>query len=256
MKRIFAIIVTLFFVMGLKAQSNSKPYVINGDLSKYKYVYIVPTSGVTSNSGTSGALFGSSSGVFGSVSGGPIKTINPSEMMGGYFMKMGYTTLPSIMPEYAENTLVVSYGYLGRRPEGIFGYSTCIMIQMRDAKTMELMASYETEGYGEDETDDILEAVNKAMLMFQYSVNPKVGTDFMKVTSKKINLLLTNMTLTTIKKIDLRLTYYLEGELKHTQYATVSTKLSPNECIRKYIKRDKEARSKKYQIKLEVLSYQ
>lgn len=255
MKRIFAIIVTLSFTMGLMAQSQSKPYVINGDLSKYKYVYIVPTSGVTSNSGTSGAVFGSNYGVSGYVSGGPIKTINPSEMMNGHFMKMGYTTLPSIMPEYAEKTLVVSYGYLGRRPLGLAGYATCIMIQMRDAKTMELMASYETEGYGEDETDDILEAVGKAMLMFEYSVAPKVEADFMKVTSKTINILLTNKTLSSVKKIDLRLTYYLEGEYIHTQYATVSAKLSPNECISKYIKRDKEGRSKKYQIKLEVLSY-
>lgn len=74
-------------------------------------------------------------------------------------MKKGYTPLPSITEQLADKTLVVSYGYTGRRQLGLFSYASCIIIQIRDAKTHQIVASCEAEGCGEDETDDILQAI-------------------------------------------------------------------------------------------------
>ena len=78
-------------------------------------------------------------------------------------MKKGYTTLPNVDPNLADNTMIVSYGYTGRRKLSLFSYASCIMIQFRDAKTHELIATCEGEGCGEDETADILQAIYSAL---------------------------------------------------------------------------------------------
>jgi hypothetical protein len=118
-------------------------------------VYVIPTSGVTSSSGVYGNQYG--------VYGGSTRTVNPSEVISGYLMKKGYTPLPSVDPSLADNTLIVSYGYTGRRQLSIFSYASCVMIQFRDAKTHELVATCEGEGCGEDETEDILQAIYSAL---------------------------------------------------------------------------------------------
>ena len=128
---------------------------VKGNVYKYNYVYVIPTSGVTSSSGVYGNQYG--------VYGGSTKTVNPSEVISGYLMKKGYTTLPNIDPNLAENTMIVSYGYTGRRQLSLFSYASCVMIQFRDAKTHELIATCEGEGCGEDETADILQAIYSAL---------------------------------------------------------------------------------------------
>lgn len=128
---------------------------VNGNVYKYNYVYVIPTSGVTSSSGVYGNQYG--------VYGGSTKTVNPSEVISGYLMKKGYTTLPNVDPNLAENTMIVSYGYTGRRQLSLFSYASCVMIQFRDAKTHELIATCEGEGCGEDETADILQAIYSAL---------------------------------------------------------------------------------------------
>lgn len=128
---------------------------VKGNVYKYNYVYVIPTSGVTSSSGVYGNQYG--------VYGGSTKTVNPSEVISGYLMKKGYTTLPNVDPNWAENTMIVSYGYTGRRQLSLFSYASCVMIQFRDAKTHELIATCEGEGCGEDETADILQAIYSAL---------------------------------------------------------------------------------------------
>lgn len=128
---------------------------VKGNVYKYNYVYVIPTSGVTSSSGVYGNQYG--------VYGGSTKTVNPSEVISGYLMKKGYTTLPNVDPNLAENTMIVSYGYTGRRQLSLFSYASCVMIQFRDAKTHELVATCEGEGCGEDETADILQAIYSAL---------------------------------------------------------------------------------------------
>lgn len=51
----------------------------------------------------------------------------------------------------------------GRRQLGLFAYASCIIIQMRDAKTHQMVASCESEGCGSDETDDILQAIHNGL---------------------------------------------------------------------------------------------
>ena len=128
---------------------------VKGNVYKYNYVYVIPTSGVTSSSGVYGNQYG--------VYGGSTKTVNPSEVISGYLMKQVYTTLPNVDPNLAENTMIVSYGYTGRRQLSLFSYASCVMIQFRDAKTHELIATCEGEGCGEDETADILQAIYSAL---------------------------------------------------------------------------------------------
>ena len=154
MKKIFillASVLTLVSCSALKAPQTT----IAADLRAYPYAYIIPTSGVTSNSGVYGNQY--------FVHGGAIKTINPAELIAGDLMKRGYTILPSISPELVEKTLIVSYGYTGRRQLSAFSYASCIIIQMRDAKTHNMVATCEAEGCGEDETADILQAITTAL---------------------------------------------------------------------------------------------
>ena len=125
--------------------------VTNGNPHNYTYVYVIPTAAVTSSSGVYDGY------------GGVTKTINPSEVISGYLMQKGYTPIPSVTEDLADKTLIVSYGYTGRRQLGLFAYASCIIIQMRDAKTHQMVASCESEGCGSDETDDILQAIHTGL---------------------------------------------------------------------------------------------
>ena len=125
--------------------------VTNGNPYNYTYVYVIPTAAVTSSSGVYNGY------------GGVTKTINPSEVISGYLMQKGYTPIPSVTDDLADKTLIVSYGYTGRRPLGWFAYASCIIIQMRDAKTHQMVASCESEGCGSDESDDILQAIHNGL---------------------------------------------------------------------------------------------
>lgn len=151
MKRLvlFALVAMLTFASC--GMLNAPVSSVKGNLYKYSYVYVIPTSAVTSSSGVYGGQYG--------VYGGATKTINPSEVISGYLMKRGYTPVPNVIDELADKTLIVSYGYTGRRSLGLFAYASCIIIQMRNAKTHEMVASCEAEGCGDDETDDILQAI-------------------------------------------------------------------------------------------------
>lgn len=154
MKRLLFIVVTACILTGCGVL-HVPTADVNGNVYKYNYVYVIPTSGVTSSSGVYGNQYG--------VYGGSTKTVNPSEVISGYLMKKGYTILPSVDPNLAENTMIVSYGYTGRRQLSLFSYASCVMIQFRDAKTHELVATCEGEGCGEDETVDILQAIYSAL---------------------------------------------------------------------------------------------
>lgn len=154
MKRLLIVIVTTCILTGCGVL-NVPTADVKGNVYKYNYVYVIPTSGVTSSSGVYGNQYG--------VYGGSTKTVNPSEVLSGYLMKKGYTTLPSVDPNLADNTMIVSYGYTGRRQLSLFSYASCVMIQFRDAKTHELVATCEGEGCGEDETADILQAIYSAL---------------------------------------------------------------------------------------------
>lgn len=164
MKKLLLLAFISLLLSGCGALLNAPVASLEGNLKDYNYVYVIPTSPVTSSSG----VFSSGYGVY----GGETKTVSPSEIICGYLMKKGYTPLPSVDPELAEKTLIVSYGFSGRRQLDLFSYASVIIIQFRDAKTHKIVASCEAEGCGSDETEDILQAINSGLnSIFQLSSN-------------------------------------------------------------------------------------
>ena len=222
---------------------------IKGDLSTYAYYYVVPTAAMTSSSGTYGTAYG--------VYGGATKTIVPSDVIGGYLMKCGYDVLPSIVPENADKTIIVSYASTGRRQLSTFSYASGIIIQMRNAQTQELVATFEAEGCGSDETEDIYQAIYNAFNFYQYTMHPAVIVDVVSVNKNYIILTCTNKTPAPIKNIDLKISYTLDGEVMHVQYANINSwVVNIDDYIRETITRDKEARNKKYDVHVELLHYE
>ena len=126
------------------------------DLSKYKYVYITPTTEKTS---VTGGTYGNQYGVYGSTSS---RSISPADLIAGYFMKQGFVRIPEINEEQKAQTIVVNYGESGR-VSYILAYSIEVTIQLLDAATYELICSSTAEGMGETETDDVRKATIKCL---------------------------------------------------------------------------------------------
>ena len=254
MKKLFAFIVVVLIPLACMAQDMPKA-TFNGDLNKYKYVYVVPSGSVTASSPTHGGVYTIGYGVYGGVYGGATSTINPTDALNGILMQMGYITLPTISSDHLSETMVITYGYTGRRYLSLSTYVSSIILQIKDAQTEEIVATIESEGCGRDEAEDILLAIQSSMEVIQYQTNPKVEFEFVEVYKNYFIFLLTNKTLQKINNIHLRVTYYVDGEFVHEQLETVNAALRTNEEVRKTIKRDKEARSNKMQIKVDVLEY-
>ena len=151
----------LYFVLVavlMAACASMKAPVINQieSLDGYKYVYITPTSELTSGSSR---VYGGKYGVYG---GGSTKTINPSDVISGIMLKQGYIRLPELNPELLDQTLIVNYGESGRRNVN-FGYSIEVTIQFLSAKTNMPVCICTAEGQGSTEADDIRIAINRAL---------------------------------------------------------------------------------------------
>ena len=248
MKRLIIILVHITLPIALMAQLKMPTGTVNGNLSDYTYFHVTPTSGVTSGGLSYNAFWG--------LSGGPTKTIVPSDAIGGYLMKHGFNTISSIPTEFASKTLIISYGYTGRRVLSLGAYASGIIIQMRDATTQNLVASFEAEGCGADETDDILQAIYSAMALFRYHYEPKVNLNIDKVYKNSLLLSIENLTPYQINTIVVKLTYYTDGEVIHEQTSTINSTINSGYVLNsKYIVKDKAARNKKYAIKVELMSY-
>lgn len=134
-----------------------KPVIVNqhSQLDGYKYVYITPTSSLTSSSGSV------SNGNGSTIS----RSVNPSDTISGYLIKNGYVITPQIEPELASKTLIINYGQSGRRNicGGWFGYTTEITLQFLSADTYEVVCTSTAEGQGTTEADDIRIAIIRAL---------------------------------------------------------------------------------------------
>ncbi len=256
MKKLLTFLVCLI-ISSCMISSHATKIIVHGNLNKYVYAYVIPTSGVTSCSGGEGYVFGNHlTGVYGGAYEGPTRTINPSEKISGILMKMGFTILPNISPEFASSTMIISYGFLdGVRGDMIDPYSATIMIQFRDAKTQELMASYETTGYGNNDSESISDAITAAMNLFQYTLEPKIAVKFGDVYKNKFYVYLTNKTINDVNNVNLQVIYYIDGEVVHEQDVSVKAKIETNKELKVVIKRDKPAQSRKMQIRVNVSSY-
>uniref|UniRef100_UPI004055D30B hypothetical protein n=1 Tax=Alistipes sp. TaxID=1872444 RepID=UPI004055D30B len=123
-------------------------------LEDYTYVYITPTSRLTSNvvsvyKGT-GSTYSAS--------------VNPSEIIAGSMFKRGFIQVPEIKPELASKTLIVNYGESGRRAVWCgFGYTIEITLQFLSAETHKVLCTATAEGFGSTAADDIRIAINRAL---------------------------------------------------------------------------------------------
>lgn len=131
-----------------------KPVTIieNSSTENYKYIYITPTSSLTSSTGVSysGQYYSSS------------KSINPSDIITGILTKEGFIRLPELKDELTNETLIVNYGESGTRNRGL-GYTIEVTIQFVSAKTNELVSSCSAEGQGDTEADDVRQAVTRSL---------------------------------------------------------------------------------------------
>ncbi len=252
-KKLFLIGAMALWAMGVMAQLKSPVADVKGDLTAYNYYYVVPTNAVTSSSGIA---VGVSYGMFSGVAGNQTNTVSPSETISGYLMKNGYNVTTSIIPEKADQTLIVSYGYTGRRELNAFDYASCIIIQMRNAATQELVASFEAEGYGyNDEAEGIMKAIFKALDWFSYYVHPTIAYEVASEQKKNIYLFLYNYTPSHVSQVVLFVSYYKDGELVHEQEVELETNFYPSEQQRIYFKRPEDFRSKDLKIRYNVISY-
>ncbi len=147
---------TLLFMTNLVSSCASlKPptSIKNDSIEKYKYIYISPTTSLTSSSGATiiGQYYSSS------------KSVNPSDVITGILSKEGFIKLPEIKPESKSETIIVNYGESGKRKTGLGGYTIEVTIQFISAKSNTLICSCTAEGQGETEADDIRQAITRCL---------------------------------------------------------------------------------------------
>lgn len=157
MKRIYLFTIAIIGILFLNSCGSLKAPVIHQfrSIDGYKYVYITPTAEVTSSTGVAYAI---GNGLYGNTS----KTINPSDVISGIFLKNGFIRLPELKPELLDQTIVVNYGESGRRNKGL-GYTIEVTIQILSAKTSEPICICTAEGQGETEADDVRIAIIRAL---------------------------------------------------------------------------------------------
>lgn len=86
-------------------------------------------------------------------------------------------------------------------------------------------------------------------------MHPKFIAEIEQVHRNRVELALTNKTPHYVEHVQLRLSYYWNGEYVREQIVSFKTKLAQGETIFVNARRDKPARSSKYQVKVEVVEY-
>ena len=157
MKRILLLSIAILALLLFNSCGSLKAPAIHqfSSIDGYRYVYITPTTELTSSTGVAHAI---GNGLYGNTS----KTINPSDVISGIFMKNGFIRLPELKPDLLDQTIVVNYGESGRRNRGI-GYTIEVTIQILSAQTSEPVCICTAEGQGETEADDVRIAINRAL---------------------------------------------------------------------------------------------
>lgn len=144
-----AILVCFSSCVSLKPVTSVK----NGTIKNFKYIYLSPTTSLTSSSGASisGQYYSST------------KSVNPADVIGGILTKEGLIRLPELKEELTDETLIVNYGESGQRSTGLGGYTTEVTIQFISAKSSSLVCSCTAEGQGATEADDIRKAITRCL---------------------------------------------------------------------------------------------
>lgn len=128
----------------------------NASVEMFKYAYISPTKELTSSTGST---YGGQYGIFGSST---TKSVNPSDIIAGILIQIGFIIVPEIKSELAKETVIINYGESGRRNRGL-GYTIEVTIQFISADTNQMICSCTAEGQGSTEADDIRQAIKRAL---------------------------------------------------------------------------------------------
>lgn len=153
MKTIRFSAILLFSILSSNCTPLKPPAIIkNGTIEKYKYIFISPTSSLTSSSG---AIYG---GQYYSSSA----SVNPSDVISGILTKKGFIRLPELRRHVTGETLIVNYGESGRRNRGL-GYTIEVTIQFISSESNSLICSCTAEGQGSTEADDIRQAITRCL---------------------------------------------------------------------------------------------
>lgn len=124
----------------------------NRSICDYQYFYVVPTSSVSSSSGVYIYSTGETT----------TTTVNPADVISGFFFKNGFIRVHEVLPENASSTMIISYGETGRRMFDL-AYSTEVTIQITDASTQTLIAVTTAEGKGPTEADNVRMTIINAL---------------------------------------------------------------------------------------------
>ena len=247
MKRLIIILATAMVAVGAMAQYSSirTSADVKADMRNYQYAYIIPTGAITSSSGVAGVI---GHGVFGNA----VATTNPADIISGFLIKKGFSILPSPVPELAEQTIIVSFGYSGtsRRENNI-------VIQLSDGVSHKLLATYESVcPYFANDSRAIDEALYAVLPLIGYSLRPKLFVAQKHVGKSNIKLFIGNYTPNPIHRVDIKATYSADGQVIHEQIVSIPVKLRPGDEVEKSFKRDKQVQSKDIHVKMVVDSYQ
>ena len=155
--RFFAIILASIVINSCAPVPLIAPTITKNDaIEGYKFIFITPTSNLTSSSG---GVYGGQYGVYGSSTS---KSVNPSDVISGILLKEGYTRIPELKQELLDETMIVNYGESGRRYVRR-GYTTEVTIQFISAKSNKSICSCTAEGMGQTEADDIRQAITRCL---------------------------------------------------------------------------------------------
>lgn len=143
-----------------------------GDISAYKYAVIGQTSTLSSGAGSGAGVVGFGLPGGASISGSVSKSINPSDVIAGIFMKKGFIVLDSVSDDGAKKakTLLVRYGQGDSRSVLATDIVLDVTIQILDASSHDLLFTCSAEGaFGEfravkvTEADALREAITRCL---------------------------------------------------------------------------------------------
>lgn len=156
-KLTYANIVWCLFACLLTGCASMRPPVIstfNDSINNYRYFCILPTDKYESEA----QIYGNQYGVWGNSG----TSLNPASIISGILIKNGFVQVNDVNSANASQTMIVNFGESGRRNVNL-GYSIEVTIQFISAQTQQPICICTAEGQGITETDDVREAIQRAL---------------------------------------------------------------------------------------------
>ena len=138
---------------------------LNFPINEYKYVYITPTSEKNS---VEGATIGGYYGIYGATT---THSVNPMDIISGYFINNGYIRVPDVKPENADKTIIVNYGEVKSGYYIDLYHGISIVVQMISASNNEVLCVCNGEGKGNTDAEAVNNAIDRCMEEFFRKIN-------------------------------------------------------------------------------------